>query len=127
MEGSSFGCDLEQATSFALYQEIEQTPNLPITEIQPSLNLPAHPLVSDTRVILLEQNRETFALPVDQIKGVFTISADKIFPLPPILQEAVTHPGLIGFGILEDQIIILLDLEKTISFISKKRGKIPSQ
>ena len=127
MNGSSFGCDLEQAESFALYQEIEQTPNLLITKIQPSLHLPVHPLESDTRVILLERNRETFALPVDRIKGVFTVSIDNIFPLPPILQESVAHPGLIGFGILDDQIIILLDLEKTVSFISKKRGKIPSQ
>ena len=122
VNGSSFGCDLNQAASFALYQELEHTPNLHITEFQQSLNLPVLSIDPDTRMILFEDGKSVYALPVTRINGVFNIATDQIFPLPPILEESISHPGLIGFGIHQEQIIILLDLAKTVSFLSQKSG-----
>ena len=113
--GMEFACDLRQASSFALYQEIQNQPNLRISDLHQSLFSHPHPLLPETRMILLKRNQETYAFPVSKISGIFKVPADQIFAPPPILQEAISHPGLIGFALVNTQVVLLLDLEKIIT------------
>ena len=112
-----FACDLGQASSFALYQEIQNQPDLRISDLNQSLFSHPHPLLPETRMILLKRNRETYAFPVSKISGIFKVPVEKIFAPPPILQEAIFHPGLIGFALVNAQVVLLLDLEKTIAYL----------
>lgn len=110
-----FACDLGQASSFALYQEIQDQPGLQISDLNQSLFSQPLPLLPETRMILLKRNRKTYAFPVSKISGIFKIPAVQIFSPPPILQEVIFNPGLIGFALVNAQVVLLLDLEKTIA------------
>ena len=115
-----FACDLGQASSFALYQEIQDQPDLKISDLNQSLFSHPLPLLPETRMILLKRNRKTYAFPVSKISGIFKVPAQQIFSPPPILQEAIFHPGLIGFALINAQVVLLLDLEKTIAELSNQ-------
>ncbi|MDD5224214.1 MAG: chemotaxis protein CheW [bacterium] len=110
-----FGCDLGQASSFALYQEIQDQADLQISDLSQSLFSRPLPLLPETRMILLKRNRKIYAFPVSKISGIFKVPAEQIFSPPPILQEAILNPGLIGFALVNAQVVLLLDLEKTIA------------
>ena len=122
----NFACDLVQATTFALYQEIMDQPDLRISDLNQSLFSHPHPLLPETRMILLKRNGETYAFPVSKISGIFKVPAERIFSPPPILQEGISHPGLIGFAVVNSQVVLLLDLEKTIAHLLA-RGNDPEK
>jgi chemotaxis signal transduction protein len=117
---AEFACDLGQASSFALYQEIQDRPGLLISDLQQSLFSRPHPLQPDTRMILWQGGGKTHAFPVTKINGIFKVPSERIFSPPPSLRESISHPGLIGFALVKQQVVLLLDLEKTIAYLANQ-------
>ena len=112
-----FACDLGQASSFALFQDIQGYSNFHVCDIFQSLKQNPLSLHPDTRVILFDRKDVTYVFPVSKINGIFKVPAEQIFAPPPILQEAISHPGLIGFALVNSQVVLLLDLEKIIAYL----------
>ena len=109
------GCDIGQTSSFALFFELKNFPHPVISNLGQSLNIDSHPIGPNTRVILVEREEETFAFPVSRINGIFKVPRQEIFISPPIFRETISHPGLVGFAIISNRLVLLLDLEKIIS------------
>jgi purine-binding chemotaxis protein CheW len=130
LAGEAFGLPIERVESIIQTQAITVVPNarpyvvgvtnlrgtvLPVIDLRRRFNLPPLAERDDQRIVVVLYNEEKIGLRVDAVSQVLRLPLDAIEPPPPLVTAAV-HAGFItGVAKVEDQLIILLDLEKVLA------------
>jgi len=124
-----FGVDIMQVQEIIRMQEITSVPNapefvegvinlrgrvIPIIDLRKRFGLEEKSHDKATRIIVVKVDDLTVGLVVDEVSEVLRIPADTVEPPPPIV-AGVESEYIRGVGKLEDRLLILLDLSKTLS------------
>lgn len=126
----AFGLPIERVESIIQTQAITVVPNakpyvvgvtnlrgtvLPVIDLRRRFNLAAAQDTNEQRIVVVLYNDEKIGLRVDAVSQVLRLPAEAIEP-PPALVTAGVHSGYItGVAKVEDQLVILLDLEKVLA------------
>ena len=87
---------------------------IPIVHLRKRLGMPVIETDKNTRIIVVEINDKTIGFIVDEVQEVLRISAD-ITEKPPELVSGVDSEYITAVAKLDDRLLILLDLEKTLA------------
>lgn len=87
---------------------------IPIVHLRKRLRLPVIETDKNTRIIVVEINEKTIGFIVDEVQEVLRISTE-ITEKPPELVSGVDSEYITSVAKLEDRLLILLDLEKTLA------------
>ncbi|MDA3860518.1 MAG: chemotaxis protein CheW [Melioribacteraceae bacterium] len=87
---------------------------IPIVHLRKRLHMPVIETDKNTRIIVVEINGKTIGFVVDEVLEVLRISTD-ITEKPPELVASVDSEYITAVAKLEDRLLILLDLEKTLA------------
>jgi len=87
---------------------------IPIVHLRKRLHMPIIETDKNTRIIVVEINEKTIGFVVDEVQEVLRISTD-ITEKPPELVACVDSEYITAVAKLEDRLLILLDLEKTLA------------
>ena len=87
---------------------------IPIVHLRKRLNMPVIETDKNTRIIVVEINDKTIGFVVDEVQEVLRISTD-ITEKPPELVSGVDSEYITAVAKLENRLLILLDLEKTLA------------
>ncbi|WP_461834045.1 chemotaxis protein CheW [Desulfothermus sp.] len=124
-----FGVDIMQVQEIIRMQDITSVPNapefvegvinlrgrvIPIIDLRKRFGLEEKSHDKATRIIVVKVDDLTVGLVVDEVSEVLRIPADTVEPPPPIV-AGVESEYIRGVGKLEDRLLILLDLSKTLS------------
>ena len=96
---------------------------IPIINLRKLLGLEPKTVDAETRTIVVNVGERTTGCTVDMVSQVIRISEDRIQPAP----ETVTADGadyISGFAQLDDQLIVLLDIDKLLT--SERLQKLPT-
>ncbi|GAB6886666.1 chemotaxis protein CheW [Desulfothermus okinawensis JCM 13304] len=124
-----FGVDIMQVQEIIRMQNITSVPNapdfvegvinlrgrvIPIIDLRKRFGLEEKSHDKATRIIVVKVEEITVGLVVDEVSEVLRIPIDTVEPPPPIV-AGVESEYIKGVGKLEDRLLILLDLTKTLS------------
>jgi len=124
-----FGVDIMQVQEIIRMQDITAVPNapefvegvinlrgrvIPIVDLRKRFGLEEKSHDKATRIIVVKVDDLTVGLIVDEVSEVLRIPVDTVEPPPPIV-AGVESEYIKGVGKLEDRLLILLDLSKTLS------------
>ena len=124
-----FGVDIMQVQEIIRMQNITAVPNapefvegvinlrgrvIPIVDLRKRFGLEEKSHDKATRIIVVKVDDLTVGLIVDEVSEVLRIPVDTVEPPPPIV-AGVESEYIKGVGKLEDRLLILLDLSKTLS------------
>ena len=87
---------------------------IPVIDLAKRLDLSSEGRTDDTRVVIANIQGSLVGLVVDSVSEVMRIRTEDIEPLPEIMTSS-NGGFLTGIAKLDDRLIILLDLEKTLS------------
>jgi purine-binding chemotaxis protein CheW len=69
----------------------------------------------DTRVVIVEQRGFPIGILVDSVEEVIKIPDEMVQELPEATGASVSEESIMGVGMLDDRLIILLDVEKFLT------------
>ncbi|MBN1584549.1 MAG: chemotaxis protein CheW, partial [Anaerolineae bacterium] len=129
----TYGVDIGIASSIIALQPITAVPGtppfvegvtnlrgsvLPVIDLRKRLGLPAREATKETRIVLVQVNRETAGMLVDAVTEVLRVPLSNIEPPSPIVTKGEGDDRsafITGIAKNGEQLIILLDLEKVFS------------
>jgi len=130
LKDQQFGVDIQQVRSIEKLQEITKIPNtsdfikgvinlrsevIAIIDLRERLNINETDFTDHTRILIVIINEMQIGLIVDSATDVLDIDPSVIDPSPEIVGEIdVTYVK--GVAKLENRLLILLDLERVLSF-----------
>jgi len=130
LKDQQFGVDIQQVRSIEKLQEITKIPNtsdfikgvinlrsevIAIIDLRERLNINETDFTDHTRILIVSINEMQIGLIVDSATDVLDIDPSVIDPSPEIVGEIdVTYVK--GVAKLENRLLILLDLERVLSF-----------
>ncbi len=76
-------------------------------------NLPPEPVTEETRVVIIESDKATIGMLVDEVRDVIDVPDSLIQP-PPQLQGDAANQYIGGLVHLNEQIYILVDVQKLL-------------
>jgi len=91
---------------------------IPVIDLRIKLGLPRKEHDKDTRIIVVDLEGRTIGFIVDKVKEVLRIPSSIIEPPPTTVVGNSDY--ITAVGKLEDRLLILLDLEKIITFSEKR-------
>ncbi len=91
---------------------------IPIIDVRSRFGMPRKEHDKNTRIIVFEVSDKVVGFLVDGVKEVLHIPVSVIEP-PPAIVTGVDSEYITAVGLLEDQLLILLDLEKILSYDEK--------
>ncbi|HEY8464778.1 MAG TPA: chemotaxis protein CheW [Bacillota bacterium] len=125
-----YGVDILQAKEIEkLDQEITRVPKspafvegvinlrgeiVPIVDLRKRFGLEVRPICPDTRVIIVEVNDSQIGMVVDQVSEVIRINVSDILPAPEITKTVDSY-FINGVAQINERLIVLLNLERTLS------------
>ena len=128
-----FGVDIKQVKEIIKVTEITRIPNSPsfvegvinlrgqittVMDLRKRLDLEVSEQTENTRIIIVELEKNTVGMIVDSVAEVLRLSRSEIEPTPSISTEVDTE-YIMGVGKLSDEdrtrLLILLDLTKVLS------------
>ncbi len=127
--GEEFGVDIMQVQEIIRMQNITAVPNapdfvegvinlrgrvIPIIDLRKRFGLEGKEHDKATRIVVVKVDDITVGLVVDEVSEVLRIPANTVEPPPPIV-AGVESDYIKGVGKLDDRLLILLDLSKTLS------------
>lgn len=86
---------------------------LPILNLKLLLGLPPEPFQSQARILIVDANGISAGIKADRVSEITLIPTDKVQP-PLSVLDKIKSDYLLGEVLLENQLIILLNLEKVI-------------
>jgi purine-binding chemotaxis protein CheW len=92
---------------------------IPIIELRKRLGMDPQPHDKATRIIVVQLAKKTVGFIVDQVGEVKRIPSRVVEAAPPMV-AGIESEYISGVGKLEDQLLILLDLNKLLSEDEKK-------
>ena len=87
---------------------------IPVIDLRSRLGLPPKGNDNNTRIIVIEVKGNTIGFIVDSVKEVIRIPQN-ITEAPPEIVSGINSEFIKAVGKLEDRLLILIDLEKTLS------------
>jgi purine-binding chemotaxis protein CheW len=125
-----FGADILQVKEIEkLEQEVTRVPKspgfvegvinlrgeiVPIVDLRKRFGLSVRPVGADTRVIIVEVNDNLIGMIVDQVAEVLRVNVDNIFPTPEITKTVDSY-FINAVAKINDRLVVLLNLERTLS------------
>jgi purine-binding chemotaxis protein CheW len=97
---------------------------IPILDMRIKFNLGARNYDDLTVVIIININNRVIGIVVDGVSEVIMLEEDKIKPPPAKLGSGFNTDYLIGLGVLDERMLILIDIDKLMS--SDEMGIIDS-
>ena len=125
-----FGVDILSVQEINRMSQITKVPNtpefiegvinlrgriVPVIDLRVKLGMVRKDHGKDTRIVVVELKGKTMGFIVDEVNEVLRISKD-ITEAPPDIVGGVNSEYITSIGKLDDRLLILLDLEKILSF-----------
>ncbi len=129
-----FGVDILSVREINRMSEITQVPNspefidgvinlrgkvIPVLDLRTKLDMERIDYSKDTRIIVVELQGRTVGFVVDAVSEVLRIPSNITEPPPPMV-AGIDAEYITAVAKLEDRLLILLDLEKTLSLQEKE-------
>jgi len=124
-----YGLEITDVQEIVRFQEITKIPDAPVF-IKGILNLRGKviPIIDlkrrfyqmdstvteSTRILVVKVGDKTIGIIADEVSEVLRVPEEAIEPTPSLLDE-FNQSGIVGVGKLENRLLILLNLEKTLS------------
>jgi len=126
-----FGVDINQVREIVRVVEITRMPKAPafiegvvnlrgqivsVIDLAKRLDIPSSPRDDNTRIIVIEIERNTVGMVVDSVSEVLRLSMRDIADVPALIETEVPEHYIRGVGKLEDRLLVLLDLDKVLTY-----------
>lgn len=95
---------------------------IPVIDLRKRLNLFCKDFDEETRIIIVEVARNIAGMVVDGVSEVLSVSQDEIKLPSPLVVSSVETEYLEGVINLEEQLIIMLNIEKVLT--EKEKGSL---
>lgn len=127
--GETYGIDIASVHEIIRMQAITKVPRtphfvegvinlrgkiIPVIDLHKRFNLPQTQETQHSRIIVVEVVGVTVGMIVDSVSEVLRLPVSNIEPPPPVITGAVDTAYLRGVAKWEEQLIILLDLDKVL-------------
>ena len=124
-----YGLEISGIQEIVRYQDITRIPEAPLFikgivnlrgQVIPVVDLKRRfyqvdsQVTEDTRIVVVKVGDKTIGIIADEVSEVLRIPEEAIEPTPTLL-NSFNQSGIIGVGKLEGRLLILLDLENTLS------------
>lgn len=128
LAGETYGIDISSVHEIIRMQTITQVPRtpefvegvinlrgkiVPVIDLHKRFGLPVGEETQNSRIMVVEVNGVTVGMIVDSVSEVLRLPVANIEPPPPML-SGVDVAYLRGVGKWQEQLIILLDLDKVL-------------
>jgi purine-binding chemotaxis protein CheW len=87
---------------------------IPIIDLRKRFGLAVRPVGPDTRVIIVEINDNLIGMIVDQVAEVIRVNVSDLLPTPEITKTVDSY-FINGVAKVNDRLVVLLNLERTLS------------
>lgn len=129
LAGETYGIDISLVHEIIRMQVITRVPRtphfvegvinlrgriIPVIDLHKRFNLPHSEETQHSRIIVVEVVGVTVGMIVDSVSEVLRLPVANIEPPPPVIAGGVDSAYLRAVGKWQDQLIILLDLEKVL-------------
>jgi purine-binding chemotaxis protein CheW len=86
---------------------------IPVIDLRAKFGLPEAKLTDESRIMVLQADGRTIGIVVDAVSEVLRVKYNQIAPPPPTV-AGLGREYLTGLVKLEEQLLILLDIDKTL-------------
>lgn len=133
LSDETYGIEITKIREIILVGEITRVPEtphyikglinlrssvIPVIDLRARFGLPETELTQDSRIMVLNVGRRTIGIVVDSVSEVLRVSEDQISPAPPTV-ASLGNEYMTGLVRLEEQLLILLDVDKLFGEQSK--------
>ncbi len=87
---------------------------IPIIDLKKRFQMGASETTSESRSVVVEVEGQTVGIIVDEVSEVLRLSTESIEP-PPAVIGGIAADYLTGVGKLDDRLLILLDMDRTLN------------
>lgn len=128
LANEEYGIEINKVREIILMGEITEMPQtpgyvkglinlrstvIPIMNLSLKFGLPVSAPTEETRIVVVNVQGKTIGIVVDAVSEVLRISKSQIAPPPPTV-AGIGQEQLIGLAKMEDRLLILLDIEKSL-------------
>jgi purine-binding chemotaxis protein CheW len=128
LASEEYGIEINKVREIILLGEITEMPQtpayvkglinlrstvIPIVDLALKFDLPLSEPTEETRIVVVNVLGKTIGIVVDAVSEVLRISKSQIAPPPPTV-AGIGQEQLIGLAKMEDRLLILLDIEKSL-------------
>jgi len=89
---------------------------VPIIDLRKRFELPSLPDQLQSKILIVEFNKNQVGLIVDNVSEVMPFFTDEIEPPPEVISSGIDSQYIFGVAKVEDRLVVLLDVEKLLSF-----------
>ncbi len=133
VEKENYGVNIQKVKEVIKIREITKLPKapsfvkgvinlrgdvIPIVDFREKFSLEQLEYTDMTRVIVVEVDKKSIGIVVDSVSHVIRMSQDEIVPPPPMI-GGIAEEYLLGIGKIGEDLIILIDIEKILTFEEK--------
>jgi len=126
-----FGVVINQVREIVRLVEITRMPKAPkfiegvvnlrgqivsVMDLAKRLDIPSKPRDEDTRIIVIEIENNTVGMIVDSVSEVLRLPQENIEEVPALIETEVPEHYIRGVGKLKDRLLVLLDLDKVLTY-----------
>lgn len=130
LAGEAFGLPIDRVESIIKTQSITVVPHarpyvvgvtnlrgtvLPVIDLRRRFNYPDIEGDEQQRIVVVSYRDEKIGLRVDAVSQVLSVAANAIEPPPPLVTAVINSSYITGIAKVEEQLVILLDLDKILS------------
>jgi len=98
---------------------------IPVIDLKARFGLPESEQTDESRILVIHVGGNTTSIIVDAVKEVLRIGRDQIAPPPPTVAN-LGREYLLGLVKLDDQLLILLDIERLLSIRARDERRLAS-
>ena len=130
LAGEEFGVNINKVKEIIRWEEVTRIPNtLPyikgvinlrgniivVNDLAMKLGLPSKTVDDNTRILVVEVEKNTIGMIVDSATEVMRLSGEKIREAPSMITTNINHNYIEGVGLLDEKrLLTLLDLAKVL-------------
>lgn len=129
LAGEEYAIDIQTVQEIIRYQNITKVPKtqafvegvinlrgrvIPVIDLRKRFNLELKAESTETRIVVVEVSGIVIGMIVDAVSQVLRMPESSIEPPSPIVAN-IDSDFILGVGKLEEQLIIMLDVEKVLS------------
>lgn len=94
---------------------------VPIIDLRKRFDLPPVPDLHQSKILIVEFNRNLVGMIVDNVSEVIRLFTDQIEKTPDVFAVNAGSQYIQGVAKLEERLIVLLDIERLLSFEEQKQ------